>query len=128
MTVPAGVVLDAGVFLALERRTKRIVELVQYWREVDTKLVTSVGVLAQVWRGGRNKQAPLSSVLARTEVVDITSQAARAIGLVLGLTRTADIVDVHVAMLARERRWPVITSDPEDMRTVGGPKLVIGVV
>jgi predicted nucleic acid-binding protein len=128
MTDPVGVVLDTGVFIALERRAKSIVELVHYWRELDTKLVTSAGVLAQVWRGGRNKQASLSSVLARTEVVDLNRQAARAIGLALGLAGTSDIVDAHVAILGRERRWPVITSDPEDMRILGGRKLVIGVV
>jgi hypothetical protein len=127
MTGPVGVVLDAGVFIGLEKRAPRVIELVRYWNEAGTKLVTSAGVVAEVWRGGRDKQAPLSFLLTRTEVVDLTGRVARALGLVLGLAGTSDPIDAHVVMLARERRWPVITSDPDDLRAIG-PRLRIGVV
>jgi hypothetical protein len=127
MSYPAGVVLDAGLFIAVERRTPRVVAMVQLWHEIGMPLLTSAGVVAQVWRGGRDKQAPLSFLLARTEVVDLTLLGAKAIGLVLGLTGTRDLVDAHVVLLARERKWPVITSDPGDLRAID-PKVRLGVV
>ena len=63
----------------------------------------------------------------RTEVVDFTYLAARAVGLILGLTRTCDLVDAHMVMLARERQWPVITSDPDDLLALA-PRLRLGVI
>ncbi len=42
----------------------------------------------------------------------------------LGASRQTDVIDAHVVMLARERSWPVLTSDPDDLRSID-PTLVI---
>jgi hypothetical protein len=76
--------------------------------------------LAQSWRGG-----PRSAALARLlkqpcTVVQIDERSARTIGefvasLQLDEPMKPDIVDAHVALLERETRSLVWTSDPTDM-------------
>lgn len=115
MSARRGVVLDAGAFIALERRDRVVVHLVQRLAEERTPLVTSAGVVAQVWRDGTGPQVPIVFLLRRTEVIDLTSAVAKRLGRMLGLTRTTDPVDAHVVWLARERQWPVVSSDRGDL-------------
>lgn len=124
MSDARGVVLDAGVFIALERRDRVVVSLVGLFFEKKTPLVTSAGVVAQVWRGHGGRQVPVAAVLRRTEVADLTYGVARVLGNMLGATRTADPIDAHVALLGRQRGWPVLTSDPDDLLAID-PKLKI---
>jgi hypothetical protein len=113
-----GVVLDAGAFIALERRDAMMVRLAERLARAGTPLVTSAGVVAQVWRGGGDRQVPIAFLLRRTLVVDLTFAVAKLLGRVLGATGTSDPVDAHVVFLARERGWPVVTSDPDDLRAI----------
>jgi hypothetical protein len=113
-----GVVLDAGPFIALERRSGVMAHLVRRFAESQTPLVTSAAVVAQVWRGGGRTQVPLVFLLRRTRVVDLTHPVARVLGRMLGATKTRDPIDAHVVLLARERGWPVLTSDPEDLLAI----------
>ena len=117
MTSP-GVVLDAGAFIALERRKRTIVHLVDLFARRATPLVTSAGVVAQVWRGGGAHQAPIAFLLKHAQVVDLTYSVARVLGRMLGASRTSDAVDAHIVLLARERGWPVLTSDPDDLLAI----------
>ncbi len=88
------------------------------FRRHDIPLATSAGVVAQVWRGGAHGQVPVAFLLRRTDVVDLTDVHARTVGKLLGLTGTSDPVDAHVALIARTRGWPVLTSDAGDLRTI----------
>lgn len=124
MTSNLGVVLDAGVFIALERRDRVMARLVQRFSDERTPLVTSAGVVAQVWRGGDRDQVPIAFLLRRTTVVDLTHAAAKVLGRMLGATRTSDPIDAHIVLLARERGWPVVTSDPDDLLAID-PRLAI---
>ena len=119
-----GVVLDAGAFIALERRSEKMVALARRFAQAKTPLVTSAGVVAQIWRGGGHHQVPVSFLLARTEVVDLTAQVARTLGLMLATARATDAIDAHVALLARERGWPVLTSDPGDLHAIDGSLVI----
>ena len=123
MTEIRGVVLDTGAFIALERRDGTMVRLAKRFADAGTPLVTSAGVVAQVWRGGQ-RQVPIAFLLRRTTVVDLTYAVARVLGLMLGSSRRSDPVDAHVVLLARERRWPVISSDAQDLLALD-PTLVI---
>jgi predicted nucleic acid-binding protein len=114
----AGVVLDTGAFIALERRDRVMVELARRFVSSETPLVTSAGVVAQVWRGGAGRQVPVAFLLRRTTVVDLTHSIARLIGRVLGARGRSDPIDGHVALLARERGWPILSSDPDDLRAL----------
>lgn len=115
MSGPAGVVLDAGVFVAIERRDVPVVGLLARLARAETPLVTSAGVVAQVWRGGTGRQVPVALLLRRTTVVDLTHAVARALGSMLGAAGRADPVDAHVVWIAQERGWPILTGDAEDL-------------
>ena len=127
MSSPPGVVLDAGAFIALERRSAVMVELSRLFMAHRTPLVTSAGVVAQVWRSGARRQAPIAHLLRRTTVVDLTDAVARVLGRMLGYVGTRDPIDAHVVLLARERSWPVLTSDPDDLLRVD-PGVVVQTV
>ena len=120
----AGVVLDAGAFIALERRDGTMVALAKRFADAGTPLVTSAGVVAQVWRGGGQRQAPIAFLLRRTTVVDLTYAVARVLGLMLSTSRRSDPVDAHIVLLARQWQWPVVSSDAEDLLALD-PTLVI---
>ena len=98
--------------------------VVQRFTDEATPLVTSAGVVAQVWRGGQGSNVPLVFLLRRTEVIDLTLAVARTLGAMLGATRTRDPIDAHVVLLARERGWPVLSSDPDDLHAID-PTLVV---
>jgi hypothetical protein len=120
----AGVVLDAGVFIALERRNRTVVALVELLTKAEAPLVTSAGVVAQVWRGGLRHQVPVAFLLRRTLVVALDHAVARTIGRMLGQTGTSDPVDAHVVLLARERSWPVLSSDAADLLAIDSTLVV----
>lgn len=124
MTTKVGVVLDAGVFIALERRNGVAVHLARRFAERRTPLVTSAGVVAQVWRGGGRTQVPVAFLLRQTEVIDLTYPVAKVLGRILAVTRTRDPIDAHVVFLARERGWPVLTSDCDDLLAID-PKVSV---
>jgi len=115
VNLATGVVLDAGAFIALERRDRVMVALMRLFVEAKTPLVTSAGVVAQVWRGGGDRQVPVAYLLRRTTVVDLGRAVARLLGRMLAESGARDAIDAHVVFLARERGWPVLTSDPEDL-------------
>ncbi len=127
MTASSGAVLDAGAFIALERRDATMVRLARRFAADGTPLVTSAAVVAQVWRGGDRAQVPVAFLLRRTRVVDLTLGVAKTIGRVLAATGTSDPIDAHVVLLARERVWSVITSDPGDLLAID-PDLDVHVV
>ncbi len=113
--VGEGLVLDAGAFIALERRDRFATALMDKALRAKVPLVTAAAVGAQVWRGGTGKQVPLTLLLHHVSVVELTRPVARLLGLMLGRAGLTDPVDAHVAYLAAERDWTVVTSDPEDL-------------
>ncbi len=119
-----GVVLDAGAFIALERRDRAMVALTKIFLDERTPLVTSAGVVAQIWRGGGERQVPIAFLLKRVLVLALDHAVARTLGRMLGESRTADPVDAHVVFLARERGWSVLTSDAGDLLAID-PTLVV---
>ncbi|MGQ0573698.1 MAG: PIN domain-containing protein [Pseudonocardia sp.] len=117
MTEP-GYVLDAGAFIALERGDPTMKGYARRFAERGIPIATSAGVVAQIWRGGMNKQVPIAFLLRRAEVVDLTDSQARVVGTMLGISGTRDPVDAHIAFIAGTRDWPVLTSDAADLRAV----------
>lgn len=122
MTTP--VVLDAGALIALERSDAGMIALLLDARAGRARLIVSDAVLAQVWRGGSGRQARLASLVGlsedRCERVPLDTAAARRIGVAIRDTGHADVVDVHVALLAGEHGAVVVTSDRADLLAVDG--------
>ena len=121
-----GVVLDAGAFIALERSSGHVAKLLARLLRANVPLVTSAGVVAQIWRGGAGRQAPLAMLLTQVEVVAIDGIEGKLVGMMLGASGASDPVDGHVVLLAREREWPVLTSDASDLLAIDPGLEIIG--
>lgn len=112
----AGVTLDTGALLAIERGDRRLQALLDETQAAGAVLAVPAGAVAQAWRGG-TRQARLARFLrlAIVTVVPLDEPEARAAGTLCGHTRTADIVDASVMICARARKHAVVSSDPDDL-------------
>ncbi len=113
----AGIMLDTGALIALDRGDKRMIALLQRALAQGRVFRVSAGVVGQAWRDGR-LQATLARFLRseEVEIVPLDELLARSCGELCGATNTSDIIDASVVILARERRGPIVTSDPNDLR------------
>lgn len=107
-------VLDAGALIGIDRGDRRVGALLRVAQQERLPLRTSAAAVAQVWRDGA-RQARLARLLAGIDTVALDVTAAKRLGTLLGVARTADVVDAHVASLARTGDR-VLTSDPADLR------------
>lgn len=107
------VVLDAGAFIAIEKRDRRIGAMLRVLQSRRVPLRTSSTVVAQVWRDGR-KQANLARVLAGVEVKSLAPDDDKRTGELQAAAKSSDIVDAHVALLV-DITNTLITSDRKDM-------------
>lgn len=110
-------VLDAGAFVAVERGDRDVVALVKRERLAGRVPVTNGGVVAQIWRGGSGRQAPVARLLAGTEVVPVDDGLGRRAGMLLARAGQADAIDAAVVCLAADGD-DILTSDPGDLRVL----------
>jgi predicted nucleic acid-binding protein len=117
--VTNAITFDTGALIAIEHRSQRMQALLDEIDRRDWQVAIPAGVVAQAWRGGP-RQARIAALLSdeRTEVVLLDDPTARAVGLLCGKSGHADVIDVSVAICARQRNLHVITSDPDDLRAV----------
>ena len=119
-TAIAGITLDTGALLALDRPSTRwrVQAHLDEVRKGRGSICVPVNVIAQAWRSSR--QVRLAQLLKSSdvEIAVLAPAAARVVGLMCGASGRADIVDVHVALCARERQHAVVTSDPDDIARV----------
>jgi predicted nucleic acid-binding protein len=113
----AGIVLDAGALIALDRGDKRMIALLQRALAQGRAFRVPAGVVGQAWRDGR-MQVTLGRFLRseEVEIVPLDEQLARSCGELCAATDSSDIIDASVVILARERRDPIVTGDPDDLR------------
>ena len=115
-----GLTLDAGALLALDHPAKALAmqaRLTETVRRGGT-ICVPVGAIAQAWRSSR--QVRLARLLKSRDidVAVMTPNVARSVGLLCVRSGHDDVIDVHVALCARERGHAVITSDPDDISRV----------
>ena len=77
-----------------------------------------VGAIAQAWRSSRQVRLARLLTSRDLDIAIMTPNVARTVGLLCARSGHDDVIDVHVALCARERRHAVITSDPEDISRV----------
>jgi predicted nucleic acid-binding protein len=121
------VVYDAAVLVAADRNERRA------WAEHKARLELGViplvpaPVVAQVSRSP--KQAQLRRFLTGCVVVPLGESEAHEAGRLLGMTRTADVVDAVVVTVALRHKAIILTSDPDDIeRLVGASGRAVAVV
>ncbi len=112
----AGVVLDAGALIALDRGDKRMIALLQRALAQGRRFRVPAGVVGQTWSDGR-VQVTLARFLRsiEVEIVPLDEHLARSCGELCGAANIADMVDASVVIIARQRRDPIVTSDPKDL-------------
>jgi predicted nucleic acid-binding protein len=107
------VVYDAAVLVAADRNERRT------WAEHKSRLELGIvplvpaPVIAQVSRSPQ--QAQLRRFLTGCVIVPLGESDAHEAGRLLGITRTADVVDAVVVTTALRRQAMILTSDPDDI-------------
>src|ERR1700760_4278637 len=115
--IKAGVTLDAGALIALDRGDKRMIALLDRALAQRRGFRVPAGVVGQAWRNGK-VQISLAMFLRshEVEVVALDHHLPRSCGELCAATGTSDIIDASVVIVARKRRDPIVTSNPNDLR------------
>ena len=113
----AGLVLDTGALIALDRGDKRMIALLQRALAQGRAFRVPAGVVGQAWRNG-GPQGTLARFLRseEVEIVPLDDQLARSCGELCAAASASDVIDASVVIVARERRDLIVTSDPGDIR------------
>jgi predicted nucleic acid-binding protein len=117
---PRALVFDAGALIAFERNDARLRTLVELAMLHGAALYVPAGVVGQVWRDGK-RQARLARLLASglLKVQELDLGEAQGAGVLCARSRTRDVIDASVVLLASRYDAKVLTSDPEDLRRIG---------
>ena len=107
-------ILDAGALLAVERNDRDVVALIKQELLSRQIPITHGGIIGQVWRGGRDRQAGLARLLPALDIVAVDEALGRRAGVLLGRAKTDDVVDAALLVLAKDGDV-VMTSDPKDL-------------
>ena len=110
-----GLLLDTGGLIAFDRGDRRVAALIEAARRRRDRVVTSSGCVAQAWRGAGPRQALLAHLLRGTSEVGLDHRFSRKTGELCGATKTTDVVDAHVVLLALDGDV-LLTSDAGDVR------------
>ena len=119
-------VLDAGALIAVDRGDRDVQRDIQDALRAGTPVRTNANAVAQVWRNGA-RQARLARLLRDIKIEPITREDGYRAGALLGATRTKDVVDATIALLAKTKD-KLYTSDPGDLQklcTATGFKAVV---
>ncbi len=115
----AGITMDAGGLIAVDRNDRRIVVLLARARETGSRVTVPASALAQAVRQPQ-RQARLARLLRQptTDVIPLDRVDATNVGRLLAASGTSDVVDAHVVICARRARQQAVTSDPNDLRAL----------
>jgi hypothetical protein len=124
----AGLTLDAGALVAIERNDRLAVSLLRRTRHHGVPLTIPAGVVAQVWRNGR-RQARLARLLASANVAvePLDEARAREAGQLCGVRGTSDVIDASVVLCARVHGDRIVSSDVDDLRRLDPEAVIIRV-
>lgn len=112
-----GLVLDAGALVGVDRASRSVAALLARAAETGAIISVPAPVLAQVIRSPA-RQARLARLIRQpgTAVVPLDHRDALAVGALLAVSNTADVVDAHVVVCAQRSGRTVLSGDVEDLR------------
>lgn len=106
-------VLDSGALIALERGDRTMWRRLKAAHAKGEAPTTHGGVVGQAWRGGGPRQALLSKALKGMDIRPVDGSLGRAAGELMARSRTSDVVDAALVLLAVDGDL-IVTSDPSD--------------
>lgn len=109
-------ILDAGAFVAIDRRDRKVGAMLRVLQQQRVPLRTSAAAIAQVWRDGR-KQVELARILAGVDVRALSAGDDKRTGELLAKAKLDDVVDAHVAVMTEDGDR-ILTSDADDLDTL----------
>lgn len=109
----SAVVYDAAVLVAADRNERRAGAEHKVRLELGLVPLVPAPVVAQVSRSPQ--QAQLRRFLTGCAVVPLGESEAHEAGRLLGLTRTADVVDAVLVTTALRQKATILTGDPDDI-------------
>ena len=109
------ILLDAGALIAVEANDRDLIAALKEEILAGRPPLTHAGVVGQVWRGGRDRQAMLAIVLAGVDVAPLDDRLGRRAGVLLGRARASDVIDAALVLLAVDGD-EILTSDAADIR------------
>ena len=112
----AGITLDAGGLIALDRDYRRVIVLLARALETNSRVTIPSSALAHAIRRP-DRQARLSRLIRQptSDVAPLDRVDAVHVGRLLAASGTTDVVDAHVVVCARRSAQHVVTSDPTDL-------------
>lgn len=115
----AGITLDAGGLIALDRDDRRVVVLLARAGETGARVTIPATALAQAIRRPE-RQVRLARLVRQptTDVIALDRVDATNVGRLLAASGTSDIADAHVVICACRSGQRVVTSDPGDLRAL----------
>lgn len=124
----AGITLDAGALIAVDRNDRRVLVLLARAHETGSRVTVPATALAQAVRHPE-RQARLARLIRQptTDVVPLERVDATNVGRLLAASGTSDVVDAHVVICARRARQTVVTSDPDDLRALDPTLQVVAI-
>ncbi|WP_423923117.1 hypothetical protein [Candidatus Poriferisodalis sp.] len=109
-------IIDAGPFIVDgERLNSRLWALIKRATERGEELHTTHPVLAQVWRDPA-QQANLARALRHFDAHPLDESVS--VGRRLAASRTSDVVDAHLAVVAERLGTFILTTDSDDMTSL----------
>lgn len=113
-----GVTYDAGALIAAERRSPKLWKFHNKAVAQGHTPVVPAGALAQVWRGGSGRQAPLAQMLKQCRVEPLEESLAKQVGTASVRAASSDVVDISVVVSAAGRGDQIVTSDESDITEI----------
>jgi len=107
-------VLDSGALIGVEHGDRRVLCGVQRARDHSWGVRTTGGVVAEVWRTGKGRQAPLAALLKGVEILAVDDELGRVAGRLLAVSALGGAVDATVVAVAKVNDT-ILTSDKEEI-------------
>ena len=113
----AGITVDAGGLIAVDRDNRSVIVLLARATEVGARITVPAGALAQAMRTPE-RQVRLARLIRQpnADVVALDRVDATNVGRLLAASKTADVIDAHVVICARRVGQQVLTSDGDVLR------------
>ncbi|HXI48722.1 MAG TPA: hypothetical protein VNH39_09050 [Steroidobacteraceae bacterium] len=110
------IILDSGAIIASERNDPTVAALLKAARKKRTPILVPATVVAETWRGPSTHPRAAQLFGSVDGFPELNEQSARQVGSLLGISKTAAIVDGSVVAIAIALRpATIVTSDVNDI-------------